>query len=45
MCLLTKLNVFVPIIETIRIDGKEAYKVVMPSGLKTVVWASDAIVI
>lgn len=45
MCLLTKINVFVPILETIRIDGKEAYKVIMPSGLKTVVWAADCLVI
>lgn len=45
MALITKYNVFAPIIEKLKIDGKEAYKVIMPSGLKTLVWASDCLVI
>lgn len=45
MALHTKYNIFVQVLQKQIIDNKEAYFIVMPSGLKSLAWSSELIFI
>lgn len=45
MVMIPKFNVFAPIVEKLSIEGREVYKVIMPSGLTTLVWCEDCFVV
>lgn len=45
MALNTKFNIIVILIEKTSVNNKEAYRVMMPSGLETLAWSTDLILI
>ena len=45
MAIHKRWSVFVEILEKVMIDDKDAYRVIMPSGLHALVWANDLMII
>lgn len=41
----TRFNIIVPVFEKLNVEGREAYKIQMPSGLVTLAWADELFLI